>query len=140
MANERESPPVSGRRIESSSSAGLSMLRKAVLKNAPMTPMLPRSSHGVPGPGAIRLYIVCLRASSEAMATLEGGMGLAMPLSMREGMTNVYRPNDQCPTSNDQCPRPNDQRMSNTQVPIWSLGIGNYLVIGHWSLGIEPWW
>src|SRR5258706_15843070 len=87
IAKEKESPPVSGRRMESSRSAGLNMLRKAVLKNAPMTPTLPRSSHGVPGPGAMRLNIVCLRASSDAMATFEGGMDLAMGQQYRpDGM------------------------------------------------------
>src|SRR5258705_5806846 len=87
MAKENESPAVSGRRIESRSSAGLNMLLKHVLKNAPMTPMLPRSSQGVPGPGAIRLNIVCLRASSEAMATLGGGVDLAMGQQyMADGM------------------------------------------------------
>src|SRR3954469_19853294 len=89
IANDLESPPVSGRRITSSSSAGLNMLRKQVLKNAPISPMLPRSSHGVPGPGAIRLNIVCLRASSEAMATLGGGVDLAMGQQYRADEMNV---------------------------------------------------
>src|SRR4051812_37597201 len=89
IANENESPPVSGRRIESSRSAGLNMLRKHVLKNAPMTPTLPRSSHGVPGPGAIRLNIICLRASREAMATLGGGVDLAMGQQYRADEMNV---------------------------------------------------
>src|SRR5947207_15846335 len=94
MAKEKESPPVSGRRMESSRSAGLNMLRKDVLKKAPIVPMLPRSSHGVPGPGAMRLNSVCLRASSDAIATLGGGVGLAMPVSMWPDAMNVYRGND----------------------------------------------
>src|SRR5437879_6096062 len=90
MAKENESPPVSGRRMESRSSAGLNMLLKHVLKNAPMRPMLPRSSHGVPGPGAMRLNIVCLRASSDAMATLRGGVE---DLAMKE---QYEKKNDEC--------------------------------------------
>src|SRR6478672_2524814 len=124
MAKENESPPVSGRRIESSRSAGLSMLRKAVLKNAPTTPMLPRSSHGVPGPGAMRLNIVCLRESSEAMATLGGGVDLAMASVCSEfaGMSNGLM---------TQCLMTNDQRMPNDEIRIRHSG---FVIL--WALGI----
>src|SRR5258707_15446425 len=79
IAKARASPGVSGRRNEKSSVRGEDIDMIAVLKNAGMGPIDPRSSQGVPGPGASRLPKRSYSVFIDAIYTASGAwMVLAM--------------------------------------------------------------
>src|SRR2546423_13400347 len=79
IAKARASLGVSGRRKEKRSVLGEVIDMIAVLKNAGMGPIEPRSSQGVPGPGASRLPMRSYSVFIDAICTSSGAwMFLAM--------------------------------------------------------------